>query len=109
MYSVMTDPQHTIHGQAQLNRFLLDLIKGRIRTELGKGFSAWLSSFPRLLVELVASKQVVTDELSLMVITSHHDGFGPFLSLDDFFFWALDDRRLTVGQIVKYVEKTAKR
>ncbi|HWR72443.1 MAG TPA: hypothetical protein VN604_04700 [Nitrospirota bacterium] len=109
MHSIMTDPQHTIQDQSQLYRFLLDLIKDRIRTNRGKDFSAWLTSFPKLLAELVASKQVVTDEPSLMVIESHHDGFGPFRSLDEFYFWALDDRRLTVGQIVKYVERTAKR
>jgi len=27
--------------------------------------------------------------------------------VDEFFFWALDDRRLTLDQIVKYIEKTA--
>jgi hypothetical protein len=27
--------------------------------------------------------------------------------MDHFFFWALDDRRLTLEQILKYIEKTA--
>ena len=108
MHSIMIDPQHTMADQKRLYGFVLDLIKNKIRTAMGKDFSAWLSSFPKLLAELVASKQVVTDEPSHMVIESHHDGFGPFLSLDEFYFWALDDRRLTIAQILKYVEKTAK-
>ncbi len=109
MHSILTDPQHTITDQKLLFRFVLDMIKDRIRENMGKDFSAWLSSFPKLLAELVASKQVVTDEPSLVVIASYHDGFGQFRSLDDFYFWALEDRRLTVGQIVKYVERTAKK
>ena len=33
--------------------------------------------------------------------------YGPFKSVDDFFFWALDDRRLTLDRIVNMIEKTA--
>jgi hypothetical protein len=57
--------------------------------------------------KLISSKQIVTDNASLDVITAHHDAYGPFMSVDDFFVWALDDRRLTLDQIVKYIEKTA--
>ncbi len=107
MHSILIDPQHTMEDQARLYRFVLELIKNRIRGARDKSYSSWLSAFPKLLANLVTSKQVVTDEASIGVIASHHDAYGPFRSVDDFYFWALDDRRLTLGQIVKYIEKTA--
>lgn len=109
MHSIMTDPQHTMADQKLLYRFVLDLIKNRVQAGMGRDFSAWVSSFPGLLSKLAASGQMVTDEPSRMVIASYLDGYGQFRSLDDFYFWALEDRRLTLGQIVKYVERTAKR
>lgn len=109
MYSLLIDPQHTLGDQAQLYRSVLELLKNRISKAKDKAYSSWLSAFPMLLSELVASRQVVTDEASIEVIASHHDAYGPFRSVDDFYFWALDDRRLTLEQIVKYIEKTAER
>jgi len=57
--------------------------------------------------ELRLSRQVVTDAASLDMIASHSAAYGNFRSADDFFFWALDDRRMSLDQIVKYIEKTA--
>jgi hypothetical protein len=107
MHSILIDPQHTLSDQAQLYRFVLEMIKNRIGKAKDKAYSSWLAAFPKLLSELVASRQVVTDEASTEVIASHHDAYGPFRSVDDFYLWALDDRRLTLEQIVKYIEKTA--
>jgi hypothetical protein len=107
MHSILIDPQHTLDDQAQLYRFVLEMIKNRISKAKDKAYSSWLSAFPKILAELIASRHVVTDEASIVVIASHHDAYGPFRSVDDFYFWALDDRRLTLEQIVRYIEKTA--
>ena len=56
--------------------------------------------------KLNSSGQVVIDK-ALDVIASHHEAYGSFKSVDDFFFWALNNRRLTLEQIIKYIEKTA--
>jgi hypothetical protein len=56
--------------------------------------------------KLISSKELVTDAATLDVLSSHREAYGTFKSTDDFFFWALDDRRLTLEQIVKYIEKT---
>ncbi len=106
MHSVLVDPQHAQADQARLYRFVLETIKNRISGTRGKAYSSWLSAFPELLARLVTSKQVVTDEASIEVIASHQSAYGPFRSVDDFYFWALDDRRLSLDQIVKYIEKT---
>jgi hypothetical protein len=107
MHSLLIDPQHTLGDQAALYRFVLDMIKDRIRTSKGKAYAAWYASFPKLMDQLVSSNQIVTDKASADVIASHRAAYGPFKSLDDFFFWALDDRRLELDQIVKYIETTA--
>ncbi len=107
MYSLLIDPQHTISDQAHLYRMVLDMIKDRIRERKTKTYSSWYARFPKLMDELVASGQVVTDAMSSTVISDHHAAYGSFTSLEDFFQWALDDRRLTLEQIVKYIEKTA--
>jgi hypothetical protein len=107
MHSLIIDPEHTIKDQARLYHTILNMIKEKICASKGKGYGAWYSAFPALLDKLVSSKQIVTDKASLETITSHCDAYGPFRSLEDFFFWALDDRRLTLDQIVKYIEKTA--
>ncbi len=107
LHSLFVDPQHTMSDQAGLYRLVLNRIKERLSGSKGKSYGAWYAGFPKLMEELATSKQVVTDKASADVIASHHDGFGAFKSVDDFFFWALDDRRLTLDQIVKYIEKTA--
>ncbi len=107
MHSILIDPQHTMIDQAGLYRFVLRLIKNRISNEKGKGFSAWYAGFPKLMDKMVSENQIVTDKAAAEALASHCAAYGPFKSVDDFFFWALDDRRLPLGQIVQYIEKTA--
>jgi hypothetical protein len=107
MHSLLIDPQHTIKDQAGLYHGMLNMIKEQIRSIKGKSYGAWYSSFSKLMDELMSSKQVMVDKASIEVIASHCDAYGPFKSVDDFFFWALDDRRLTLKGIVAYIEKTA--
>jgi hypothetical protein len=106
MHSLLIDPQHTMEDQAGLYHYILNMLKERIGKSKGKSYGAWYSAFPALMDKLVTSKQTVTDNASLEVITDHRDAYGPFKSVEDFFFWALDDRRLTLDEIVKYIEKT---
>jgi len=107
MHSLLIDSEHTIKDQRSLYHDILTMMKERIRITKGKSYGAWYSSFSKLMDDLVLSKRVVTDKASIDVIGSHRDAYGAFKSVDDFFLWALDDRRLTLGQIVKYIEKTA--
>ena len=107
MHSLLIDPQHTMKDQAGLYHGILNMIKERIGGSKGKSYGAWYTAFPSLMDKLASSKQTVIDNASLDVITSHSDAYGPFKSVDDFFFWALDDRRLTLDQVVNYIEKTA--
>ena len=108
MYSILIDPEHTISDQSGLYHFVLDMIKDRVRTVKGKGYAAWYTGFPNILDQMVSANQIVTDKAAVDVLASQRAGSGPFKSLDDFFFWALDDRRLPLEQIVKYIETTAK-
>ena len=107
MHSLLIDPQHTMSDQAALYRFVLDMIKDRIRTSKGKGYAAWYAGFPKIMDQLVSANQIVTDKAAADVIASHRSGYGPFKSVDDFFFWALDERHLPLDHIVKYIEQTA--
>ncbi len=107
MHSLLIDPQHTMEDQAGLYHYILNMLKERIGKSKGKSYGAWYAAFPALMDKLVTSKQAVTNNASLEVITDHRDAYGPFKSVEDFFFWALDDRRLTLDEIVKYIEKTA--
>ena len=106
IHSLFIDPQHTMKDQAGLYRIVLNLIKDRISGRTGKSYGAWYEQFPKLLDKLISSKEIVTDAATLDVLSSHREAYGTFKSADDFFFWALDDRRLTLEQIVKYIEKT---
>jgi hypothetical protein len=107
MYSILIDPEHTISDQSGLYHFVLDMIKERVRTTKGKGYAAWYTGFPKILDQIVAANQIVTDKAAAEVLASQRAALGPFKSLDDFFFWVLDDRRLPLEQIVKYIEQTA--
>lgn len=107
MHSILIDPQHTMSDQAGLYRFILNMIKDRISKTKGKRYAAWYAGFPKVMDQVVAENQVVTDKAAAEALASHCAAYGPFKSLDDFFSWALDDRRLPLGQIVKYIEKTA--
>jgi hypothetical protein len=106
MHSLLIDPEHTLSDQAGLYRFVLSMLKDRIRNNKGKGFGAWYAGFPRIMDQLVSANQIVINEAAADVIASHRAAYGPFKSVDDFFFWALDDRRLELDQIVKYIEQT---
>ena len=107
MFSLLIDPDHTISDQTQLYRHVLNIMKEKLRGDKGKGYSTWYERFPKLMDEIVSSGQIVTDAMSSTVISDHYAAYGSFRTLEDFFFWALDDRRLTLDQIVKYIEKTA--
>lgn len=104
MHSLLIDSEHTINDQNSVYRSVLNLIKNRASSKLGKTYSQWYADFPKILATLVASNRIVVDQGSTDVLASHHAAYGPFKSLDDFFFWCLDDRRLTLAQIVKYIE-----
>lgn len=106
IYSILIDPQHTISEQERLYRYVLDLIKKKINTQDPKNYSSWLASFPKLLSEIVASGKAVSDQRASDAVASRHAAFGPFRSLDDFYFWALDDRRLALTDIMKYIQAT---
>jgi hypothetical protein len=107
MHSLLIDPQHTMKDQAGLYHSILNMLKERISKSKGKSYGAWYTAFPTLMDKLVVSKQMVTDNASLDVLTDRRSAYGPFKSVDDFFLWALDERRLTLDQIVMYIEKTA--
>ncbi|MGE5174293.1 MAG: hypothetical protein ACM3MD_10755 [Betaproteobacteria bacterium] len=107
MHSILFDPQHMMSDQASLYHFVLTMIKDRIHKTKGKSYSAWYAGFPKVLDQLVTANQIVTDKSAAEALASHRAAYGPFKSLDDFFSWALDDRRLPLSQIMKYVEKTA--
>ncbi len=106
MYSLFTEPGHTRIDQSQLYHHVLDLIKNKISKENRNDYSTWLSAFPKLMAELAAGHTVVIDRAAADALASHHSAYGPFRSIDEFFVWALEDRRLTLDNIVKYVEKT---
>lgn len=108
MHSILIDAEHTMSDQSGLYHFVLDLIKDRIRTTKGKSYAAWYTGFPKILDQMISANQILTDKAAADVLASQRAGSGPFKSLDDFFFWVLDDRRLPLEQIVKYIEATAK-
>lgn len=107
MHSVLIDPQHMLADQKNLYRSVLNMIKDRISGNLGKKYSAWYSDFPRIMDRIVTAGQIITDKACEEVLASHRAAYGPFKSADDFFFWGLHDRKLSLDQIVKYLERTA--
>ncbi len=107
MHSILIDPQHTMNDQAGLYHHVLNMIKNRINTLKGKSYGSWYASFPKILDQFVTTNQIVTDKRAADALASHRAAYGPFKSVDDFFFWALDDRRLPLDQIVKYIEQSA--
>ncbi len=106
MHAVLMDAQHAARSQAALYHLVLELIKNRIKAQKGAGSAAWYSCFPEALDHLAAARHVVTDQATADVVASHRAAYGPFRSLDEFFFWAVSERRLSLFQIVRYVEKT---
>ncbi len=106
MHSLLIDPQHTMDDQAHLYRMVLNLIKNKMNRDNTKHYSSWLTSFPAIMAGIAADRQVVADKTATVVLASRYAASGPFTSVDAFFFWALDDRRLSLDQIVKYIERT---
>jgi hypothetical protein len=106
IYSLLIDPQHTIQDQAHYYRKVLGMIKDKVRAVLGKHYSAWYANFPKLMDEVISAGAEGNNKLAVSMIASHREAYGPFKSVDDFFFWGLDDRRLELDQIVNYIEKT---
>jgi hypothetical protein len=56
---------------------------------------------------MIDSGGIVSDKAAADMLSSHRAAYGRFKSVEDFFFWALDDRRLPLEQIVECIEKTA--
>ena len=104
IYSLLIDSEHTLGDQGRFYHQVLNLLKDRLKAKLGKGYAAWYAAFPKRMNE--ASKPAGTDKNAEDVIDSRLHAYGPFKSVDDFFFWALDDRRLTLDRIVSMIEKT---
>jgi hypothetical protein len=106
MHSLLINPQYTMRDQAGLYRQILNMLKERISKAKGKQYAEWYVGFPKQLDKLIAANRIVVDQVASDVLASHSAGYGPFKSVEDFFSWALDDRRLELAQIVKYIEAT---
>ncbi len=106
MHSELSDPEHTLADQASLFRYVLEILKHRLSSSQGHAYAAWYRCFPRSLDRLLETSGGELDQSSRNVLASHRAAYGPFRSLDDFYFWALDDRRLTLAQIIRLIEKT---
>jgi len=107
MHSILIDPEHMINDQTSFYGFILNLIKARINAVKGKSYATWYADFPRLLDEQLSSSRFAIDRAAADAINSHRAAFGKFKSLDHFFSWALDDRRLPLEQIVRCIEQSA--
>jgi hypothetical protein len=107
LHSIVIDPQHTIGDQKIFYHFVLQLVKDRLSKTKGKSYSAWYTDFPKLMDQLLSSGQIVANKAAVDVLASHRSAIGNFKSVDDFFFWALEDRRLELEQIVQYIDRTA--
>ena len=106
MHSIMMEPEHMIGDQDSLYHLVLNLIKKKIQRDDPKRYSAWLIAFPALLSRLVNEGQVIADDAAQSALVSRLTSFGPFTSLDEFYFWALDDRRLPLDQLIRYIYRT---
>ncbi len=107
MHSALVEPGHMLGDQTRMYRIVLNLVKNKLAGTLGKNYAGWYSDFPHIVEEFLSSGKNVNDKHATAALASHRSAYGPFKSVDDFFFWALDDRRLTLEQIVKFLEKTA--
>lgn len=106
MHSILIDPEHMIGDQDSSYHLVLNLLKKRLVKEQGASYSAWLTEFPVILAGMVEKRLLVTDEAAQSALASRHSAFGPFSSLDEFYFWALEDRRLPIDQIIAYIDKS---
>jgi hypothetical protein len=105
IHSLLIDSEHTLGDQNKRYRQVLNLLKDRIKAKLGKDYAPWYAAFPKLANE--PSMLAGMDKNAADTIASRLQAYGPFKSVDDFFFWALEDRRLTLDRIVTAIEKTA--
>lgn len=108
MHSILMEPEHMIGDQDSMYHLVLNLMKKKIQREDPKRYSAWLIAFPALLSRLVDEGQVIADDAAQSALVSRLTSFGPFTSLDEFYFWALDDRRLPLDQLIRYIDRTTK-
>lgn len=106
MHSILIDPEHMAGDQDHLYRLILNLLKKKINREHPKQYSAWITAFPSILDGFVKEGRIITDQAAQTALASRTSAFGAFTSLDEFYEWALEDRRLTLAQIVRYVEAT---
>ena len=106
MHSILVDPEHMIRDQEQLYRLVLNLLKKKVASEVPHTYAAWMNAFPSLLASISEGKQPAPDASAQAVLASYHAAYGLFTSLDSFYFWALDDRRLPLDQIVLTIRKT---
>jgi len=106
MHSLLINPQYTMNDQSNLYHDVLNMLKDRISKAKGKSYGSWYVGFPKVMDQIVTVKQIVTDKAAAEALASYRAAYGPFNSVDDFFFWALDDRRLPLEQIVKYIDQT---
>lgn len=108
MYSLLIDPEQAIKDQDLLYHLVLNLVKKKISREHHRSYSSWIQTFPALLEQIVQEGSI-TDDAARSALLSRHAAFGRFSSLDEFFFWALDDRRLPLDQIILHIGKTVER
>ena len=106
MHSILMEPEHMIGDQAGLYRLVLNLLKKRVSRQIPKAYSSWITAFPSLLARLVKDNVIVTDAAAQSALVARHAAFGQFSSIDEFYLWALDDRRLPLDQIMRYVQRT---
>ncbi len=109
IHSVLIDPQRAISNQATSYRAVLNMLKNRISVKLGKKYGEWYAEFPKIMDQLVSAGQNPVDQSVKSMLSSHFNGFSSFKSVDGFFFWSLEDRRLPLDQIVKLIEKTTQK
>jgi hypothetical protein len=106
MHSILIEPEHMIGDQESLYHLVLNLIKKKIHREDAKRYSSWLNAFPALLSRIVEEGQVIADDAAQSALVSRLTSLGPFTSLDEFYFWALEDRRLPLDQIIRFIDRT---
>ncbi len=106
MHSILVDPERMREDQGQLYRLVLNLLKKQAGSVLLQQYSSWLAAFPGLLARIIEDGRIVTDDAARTVLASRHAAFGAFTSVDEFFFWALQDRRLPLDQIARYILTT---
>jgi hypothetical protein len=106
LHSIMMEPEHMIGDQDSLYHLVLNLIKNKVHRKDPKRYSSWLIAFPALLSRIVDEGQVIADDAAQSALVSRLTSFGPFTSLDEFYFWALEDRRLPLDQLIRFIDRT---